>query len=240
MRRILQVLVLSMVIGGSVVGTAFAATSPAASTGAATNVGDSTATLNGVINPNGRTTQYDFSFGPTNAYGSTTVLHTVKAGTKPVAVSIRLIGLTPGTTYHYRINASSSGGSGIGADRHFTTTGHSPAAVVTGGPTSVGKTVATLTGVINPEGATTTWVIQYGLTAAYGMQSFPGTLAGVTTPVGVSGELTGLSPATLFHYRIVAYHGARLIAPEYLKRPAAPGSPPTAGGESPAADGVDP
>ena len=212
MRRILQVLVLSTAIGASVAGTAFAASSPAASTGGATNVGNSTATLNGTVNPNGRVTQYDFSFGPTNAYGSTTAVHTVKAGTKAVAVSIRLTGLTPGTPYHYRINAVSSGGAVLGADRTFTTTGHPPAAVVTGGAINVGKTVATPTGVINPEGATTTWVIQYGLTTAYGMQNFPGTLAGVTTPVGVSAVLSGLSPATLFHYRIVAYHGSSVVS----------------------------
>jgi hypothetical protein len=77
---------------------------------------------------------------------------------------------------------------------------------------SVGKTVATPTGVINPEGATTTWVIQYGLTTAYGMQNFPGTLAATATPVAVSAQLTGLAPATLFHYRIVAFHGASVVS----------------------------
>src|SRR6185437_4748865 len=122
MRRILQVLVLSTAIGASVAGTAFAASSPAASTGGTTNVGDSTATLNGTVNPNGRVTQYDFSFGPTTAYGSTTAVHTVKAGTKAVAVSIRLTGLTPGTPYHYRINAVSSGGAVLGAVRNSATT----------------------------------------------------------------------------------------------------------------------
>jgi hypothetical protein len=208
----LQVFVLSTVIGASVTGIAAAAGSPAVATGGATKVGDSTVVLNGTVNPNGHATQYDFTYGPTTAYGGTTTLHTVKAGTKAVAVTVTVRDLTPGTPYHYRINAISSGGAVTGADRTFTTTGHPPAAVVTGGAVNVGKTVATPTGIINPEGATTTWVIQYGLTAGYGLQNFPGTLAGVTTPVSVSAELTGLAPATLFHYRIVAFHGSSVVS----------------------------
>ncbi len=212
MRRILQVFVLATVIGASVAGTALAASSPSVATGGATKVGDTSAVLNGTVNPNGHATQYNFTYGPTTAYGAATTLRTVKAGTKAVAITTTVTGLTPGTTYHYRLNAISAGGGVVGADRTFTTTGHPPAAVITGGAVGVGKTVATPTGVINPEGATTTWVIQYGLTPAYGMQNFAGTLAGVTTPVAVSAQLTGLAPATLFHYRIVAYHGASVAS----------------------------
>jgi hypothetical protein len=212
MRRILQVFVLSTAMGLSLTGVASAASSPSIATGGATKVSNTTAVLNGTVNPNGHATEYDFSYGPTTAYGATTALHKVKAGTKPVAITITITGLTPGTTYHYRLNASNSAGAASGADRALTTTGHPPAGVVTGGAVNVGKTAATPTGVINPEGATTTWVIQYGLTAAYGVQNFPGTLAGVTTPVPVSAALTGLAPATLFHYRIVAFHGSAVVS----------------------------
>ena len=83
---------------------------------------------------------------------------------------------------------------------------------MTGGAVNVGKTVATPTGVINPEGATTTWVVQYGLTPAYGLQSFANTLAARGHTLSVSATLTGLAPATLFHYRIVAYHGANVVS----------------------------
>jgi hypothetical protein len=168
--------------------------------------------LNATVNPNGHVTTYQFVYGPTTAYGAANPLHTVKSGTKAVAVSRTITGLTPGTTYHYRINASSAGGAVSGADRSFTTTGHPPAAVITGGPVNVGKTVATPTGVINPEGAATTWIIQYGLTTAYGLQNSAGSLPAVATPVPVSAQLTGLASATLFHYRIVAFHGTSVIS----------------------------
>jgi hypothetical protein len=208
MRRTLQVLCLSLVLWASIAGVALAATSPSASTGPATKITQTGAVLNGTINPNGHATEYDFIYGPTTAYGSTTSVRTVKAGTKVVAVSRTITGLTPGTTYHYRISASSAGGLGGGADRTFTTAGHPPASVITGGAVSVGKTVATPTGVINPEGEATIWTIQYGLTTAYGMQNFAGTLPALTTPLTVSAQLSGLAPGTLFHYRIVAYHGS--------------------------------
>ncbi|MFL5864387.1 MAG: fibronectin type III domain-containing protein [Solirubrobacteraceae bacterium] len=208
MRRTLQVLGLSLVVWASIAGVALAAASPTVSTGRATKIGNSTVVLNGTVNPNGHATQYSFSYGPTTAYGATTSTRSIKAGTKPVAVSRTITGLVPGTTYHYRIGAASSGGSVVGADRAFTTTGHPPASVITGGPVDVGKTVATLTGVINPQGEATGWVIQYGLTPGYGFQNFPGALPALTTPVPVSAQLVGLSPATLFHYRIVAFHGS--------------------------------
>jgi hypothetical protein len=79
--------------------------------------------------------------------------------------------------------------------------------VVTGPAANVGVTVATPTGVINPEGAATTWVVEYGLTSAYTAQTvMQPALAPLLTPVPVSVQLTGLAPATLFHYAIVAYH----------------------------------
>jgi hypothetical protein len=177
MRRILQVFVLLTVIGASLAGIAYAAGSPSVTTGPATKVGNSTAVLNGVVNPNGHATQYNFTFGPTTAYGGVTTVHTIKSGTKPVSVKVTITGLTPGTPYHYRLNATSAGGSVVGADRTFTTTGHPPAAVITGGAVN-----------------------------------FAGTLPGVTTSVPVSAQLTGLASATLFHYRLVAYHGATVVS----------------------------
>jgi hypothetical protein len=212
MRRTLQVFVLSLVIGASIAGVALAAATPGVTTGTATNRTDMTAVLNARINPNGSTTKYFFQVGPTTAYGLTTAVHSAGAGTKVVDVSRTATGLTPGTIYHYRVVADNGSGTSVGNDRTFTTTGHPPAAVVTGGTVNVGKTVATPTGVINPEGATTTWVVQYGLTTAYGMQSFANTLAGVTTPLSVSTTLTGLAPATLFHYRVVAFHGSDVVS----------------------------
>lgn len=209
----LKLLVLSVVLCGALPGVALGAASPTVATLGATNVTTSTAVLTAHVIPNGRRTTYAFAYGPTSAYGAATATRSAGAGTKVVAVSQTVTGLTPGTVYHYRINAVNASGAAVGADRTFTTKGHPPAAVVTGGPASVGKTVATVTGTINPEGAITSWAVQYGLSPAYTAQSLgQANLAAGAEPLAVSAGLSGLAPGTLFHYRIVAYHGATVAS----------------------------
>jgi hypothetical protein len=205
--KLLVLVVMFAAFIAAVAGVAVAASSPTVVTAAATKVTDTTAVLNGRVTPNGSTTAYVFSYGPTTAYGAVTPAHSAGAGTKTVDVARTVTGLTPGTIYHYVISASNGAGAGTGADRTFTTTGHPPASVVTGGTVNVGKTVATPTGSINPEGAPTSWIVEYGLSTAYGYETHPADLDGVDQPLAVSALLAGLSPETLFHYRIVAYHG---------------------------------
>ncbi len=212
MKRTAQLLVALVAGAATITGVAVAASSPTVSTGATAKVGDTTATLQGTVNPNGNKTAYVFQYGLTSAYGASTASRSIGHGTKTVQVAVTVGGLTPGTVYHYRVAALNRAGGAVGRDRSFTTSGHPPAAVVTGVAVGVGKTVATVTGSVNPEGATTTWVVQYGLSASYGMQTFPQNLPAVSSPLGVSLQLVGLAPATLFHYRIVAYHGTNVVS----------------------------
>jgi hypothetical protein len=188
-------------------GVALAASSPTVSTGPAKSISNTAESLTGTINPNGNQTGYVFQYGLTNAYGLGSASHSAGGGTKPVNAAATIRGLTPGTLYHYRIAALSRAGGAEGRDRTFTTSGHPPANVVTGGTVNVRKEAATVTGSVTPNGAQTTWVVQYGLTAAYGYQTFAQSVGNGSTPVPVSANLTGLAPASLFHYRIVAYHG---------------------------------
>lgn len=197
------------VVGASLaaVAVALAASSPTVTTGPASGVTNTSAVVSATIDPNGRTTSYTFSYGPTTAYGSATAARSVGSGSKPRTVQQTLTGLLPGTEYHFRVSTLSSAGSSTGADEHFTTTGFQPAAAVTGAAVSVGQFAATPTGTVNPERTDTTWVVQYGLTDSYGYQTFPQQLSPVDEALPVSGQLAGLEPGTLFHYRIVAYHG---------------------------------
>jgi phosphodiesterase/alkaline phosphatase D-like protein len=210
--KLFAAILVVVAIAAFAAGVALAASSPTVTTGAATKRTNTSVVLNGTVNPNGSTTGYVFDYGLTTGYGLASTSHSAGHGTKPVAVKSTISGLLPGTTYHYRITALNRSGAGSGTDRRFTTTGHPPAAAVTGPPSQVGKTTATPTGTINPEGQTTTWVVQYGLTSAYGFETFAQTLAAVATPVTVSTQLQGLAPGTLFHYQIVAFHGSSVIS----------------------------
>lgn len=210
MKRIARLVVAMVALAAAITGVAVAASSPSVKTRAAVSIGNTSATLQATVNPNGSQTSYSFQYGPTSAYGDTTASHSAGRGTKPVAVAIQVGGLTPGTTYHYRVLALNTSGSAIGFDGTFTTTGHPPASVVTGPPVNVTTTTATATGSVNPEGAPTTWVVQYGL-SPYLVQTIAGApLPAVNTSLPVSVPLTGLAPGKLFHYRIVATHGSVL------------------------------
>jgi hypothetical protein len=94
-------------------------TPPTAQTGAATVSGPTSATLAGVVDPNGADTQYFFAYG-VDRYDSHTRLARAGDGADPVAVSAAVAGLTPGATYHVRLIAFSRHGFARGDDVPFT------------------------------------------------------------------------------------------------------------------------
>ncbi|MBN8459840.1 MAG: cadherin-like beta sandwich domain-containing protein [Verrucomicrobia bacterium] len=102
--------------------TAAAMAPPTATTGAAGNVTDVSATLAGTVNANGANTAASFAYGLTTAYGGTvSATPSSISGSSSTAVSAALTGLAPGTTYHYRMVATSGVGTTYGTDRTFTT-----------------------------------------------------------------------------------------------------------------------
>jgi uncharacterized protein YkwD len=94
---------------------------PAVTTGSATGVRDSAATLNGSVNPNGLATNYLFQYGLTTSYGLTTTINSAGSGTTAVAVSAPISGLKASTLYHYRLVATSASGTSYGSDKTLTT-----------------------------------------------------------------------------------------------------------------------
>ena len=97
-------------------------TPPSATTGAATGVGETGATLNATLGAAGSSTAY-FQYGTTAAYGDSTATQSVGASSGPSPLAAAVGGLEPGTTYHFRLVAENSGGVAYGGDQTFTTGG---------------------------------------------------------------------------------------------------------------------
>lgn len=193
-------------------GVALAASSPTVVTRSATRVTSSSAILRATVNPNGSSTSYQFQSGLTSSYGVASALRGAGSGTRTVGVQTRATGLLPGTVYHYRVVALSRYGSSLGADRTFKTAGHAPPGVITGQAVGLGTSFATLTGTVNPNGQSTSYEFQYGLSTTYSAQTVAGTVSAAAGPVTVSTQVQGLEPGALFHYRLVALHGTSVAS----------------------------
>jgi len=179
-------------------------TPPVAVTGSATSVLDTTATLNGSVDPHGLATTYHFEYGLTAAYGSQSTDTSAGSGSSSVAVSANVTGLAAGTTYHFRVVATNAAGTVAGSDQIFTTL--TPPVAVTGSATSVLDTTATLDGSVDPNASATSYRFEYGPTAAYGSQSpaVDASAGSGSSPVSVSADLSGLTAGTTYHFRLVA------------------------------------
>jgi len=101
---------------------------PAATTGTATSITQSSATLNGVVNSLGLGgLSWHFQWGPSTSYGNQTPNTTSAAfGSEGVAATIS--GLPAGSTIHYQLVVSDSEGTSFGADQILQTAPSVPAA----------------------------------------------------------------------------------------------------------------
>ena len=102
-------------------GKAKPAHAPQVFTGAASGIKQTAATLQGSVNPRGLATTYRFDYGKTTAYGVSTPVASAGSGTTAKSVSAQITGLAPGTTYHFRLEATNSAGTTLGKDAHFRT-----------------------------------------------------------------------------------------------------------------------
>jgi streptogramin lyase len=89
---------------------------PTAATGGASAIGHDSATVVATVNPLDYATSVRFEYGPTTAYGSSTPAVALPAGSAAVPVTGTLTGLTPQSTVHFRVVATSAIGTTMGSD----------------------------------------------------------------------------------------------------------------------------
>lgn len=98
-----------------------AASPPAVATSGSSNATFSSVILYGYVNAHGLAANYVFQYGTTSGYGGQTPLAPAGNGTISIKLSQTVLGLQPGTLYHYRIVAVNSAGTANGGDRTFKT-----------------------------------------------------------------------------------------------------------------------
>lgn len=185
---------------------------PAATTGAAQAVGQTTVTLTGTVDPNATATTYSFEYGTSASYGLKTSEQPAGNGDAATDVSAPVAGLTPSTTYHYRLVATNAAGVSRGEDRTFTTAATpanpQPPGASTSTPRAIGSRGATLRATVDPNGSQTTVRFEYGTSTSYGKTSTSRRTGAGDSGVGVSIAIGHLQPNTRYHYRVVATNAA--------------------------------
>jgi hypothetical protein len=177
---------------------------PTVATMAATSITLTTATLNGTVNPLGLATTYHFEWGTTVSYGNNTTATSAGSGTATLSESANIIGLTTGTTYHFRIVAGNSDGTSYGNDLTFIP---GAASVTTTAASVITTTTATAGGNVTTDGGSpvtargTCWATTANPTIS-GSHTTDGSGTGVFTS-----SLTGLTANTTYHNRAYATNG---------------------------------
>jgi len=180
---------------------------PNAYTTSPSSITETSAVLNGQINPNGSPTTVWFEYGLSASNLNRTVgTQNIGAGNSIINVSFPISQLEPATTYFYRVVASNAYGTTPGQVISFTTNTIAANApkVITSLATSVTKNSAKLNGlVVIDTAAPTKAYFEYGKTAALGLTTDK-EIVGSVGQIPFNQVVTDLSPNTIYFFRAVA------------------------------------
>lgn len=171
------------------------------STGAASNVGATSATFNGVLNSmgtSGLVTAW-FEYGTDSTLGNATAQQSLDSLR---SFSYNINGLQPGTTYYYRTAAFANGANVYGQQSIFQTTASSPVSLYTNPASSISSNTATLNANVGWLGNIRSLNIYFNYGTGTQMGSTTMSQA-LTSPGTVSFQLTNLSPGTNYVFQAV-------------------------------------
>ena len=160
-------------------------------------------------------TKYHFEYGRTTAYSqSTAVGELASGGFEDQEVCASISGLSPQTTYHFRVAAEDTAKQvAHGADQSFASL---PAVSIDGTwATEIQSTSARLDAHLDPHGLASEYRFEYGPTTAYGSSV---RVPGGSLPETVSEEVQELLPDQTYHYRVIARNALNKEG-EYVEGP---------------------
>ncbi len=171
---------------------------------------DTTANVNGSVNPKRLATNYWYEYGVTSSLGSKTATQSVGSGFTVISAPAYITGLSKNTTYFFRLVAQNQYGTANTAEASFKTTTGSSAPVgsvptaKTVSASSITRTTANVNGQVTPNKSSTQYWFEYGKTLDLGNTAGFSSAGSGSTVVPVSASLSGLDPSTTYYFRINA------------------------------------
>ena len=151
----------------------------------------------------------EFEYGTDTSYGQTIPCGAIAEDGSTSAIATNL---TPDQSYHFQAVLSTNIGTSDGGDQSFTTLSKVAAGaptVITGvaEPDSTTATSTVVNGQVNPNGGTISDChFEWGTTTAYGntVACVPARALTGSSLIPVAADVSGLSPDTTYHFRLVA------------------------------------
>ncbi len=178
---------------------------PQATTDAAQNVGQTQADLGGTINLDGEAGGVHFMWGTSpDALSNLTDVTGIGVVSSNTAESQTLTGLSPGTTYYFKAVADNATASVPAGNVLSFATLAGPPTISSVGAAELGDVSARIDFTIDPQGADTTYTLEYGPTDAYGQAIGPIDIGSAAGAQALHKTLSGLAPNSTYHFDVVA------------------------------------
>jgi Zn-dependent metalloprotease len=156
-----------------------------------------TAKIRGSLLPRGNNVTYQFEYGTTSAFGTSSPIYNYTSTVEGI-----LTGLQSETKYYLRLVATNENGSTF-FNSQFTTTSLAPLVKIKQ-TVDVTETTATLHGQINPNDSFTSFYFEYGPSTALGFVTPTYPLSDATEFLNVSAAVNNLQRRQTYYYRLVA------------------------------------
>jgi hypothetical protein len=189
---------------------------PSVTTGSASEVHQTSATLAGSIEPTGGLeATCEIRYGTEASYGSIAPCTPAGPFSAFNEVHAEISGLQPRTTYHYRLESVTENGATTGEDKSFTTLAVLPPTAEIESVTTVTAHSATLNAEVDPEGSETTYSFEDSTDGVHWHSLGQVSAGGGTEELPVAQTVGNLTGSTMYDVRLVAEsHGGSVTTGE--------------------------